>query len=55
MQALCLAISLLRRRLEAFIREGGKVLDASDGSEWPPEAIATKFGDVGLKRNGDAA
>ena len=54
MQALCLAVSLLRRRLEDFIEKGGKVLDPSDEGECSPEGIWAAFGDVGLVRNGSA-
>jgi uncharacterized protein DUF6968 len=55
MQALCLAISLLRRRLEDFVDKGGKILDADDESEWSLREAMAMFGDVGLSRNGDAA
>src|SRR5215472_6053857 len=34
MQALCLATHLLWRRFEAFLEDGGRVLDIDEGSEW---------------------
>jgi hypothetical protein len=54
LQALCLAISLLRRRLEDFIDKGGTILHA-DESEWSQDSFSATFGDVGLTRGGDAA
>jgi hypothetical protein len=55
MQALCLAVSLVRRRLEDFIEKGGKILDADDGTEWPLDSLRAMFGDVGLSWGGGAA
>ena len=55
MQALCLAISLLRRRLEDFVDKGGKILDVDDESEWSLLETMAMFGNVGVSRNGDAA
>ncbi len=36
MQALCLAISFLRDRMEDFLEKGGKVLDPREGLEMKP-------------------
>src|SRR5262245_53214188 len=52
MQALTLAISLLRRRVEDFIEKGGKVLDAESEEEYPFAGIWATFGAVGLNRAG---
>ena len=43
MQALCLAISLVRKRLEDFLEKGGEVL-LMDGSECPREALWGSLG-----------
>jgi hypothetical protein len=53
LQALCLAISLVRSRLEAFIEKGGKVLNVEDGSECGLRELATTFG--GVPPGGDDA
>jgi hypothetical protein len=47
MQALCLAISLLRSRVEGFLAKGGKVFDVADGTEWDARGISATFGRVG--------
>lgn len=47
LQALSLAISLLRRRVEDFIDKGGKVLDPETEEEYPLAGIWATFGDVG--------
>jgi hypothetical protein len=39
LQALSLAISLLRQLLSAFVQDGGKVLNPDDESEVPLDAI----------------
>ena len=54
MQALTLAISLLRRRVQDFVEKGGKVLDAETEEEYGPDEIWATFGDVGLGRAGAA-
>ena len=54
MQALTLAISLLRRRVDDFIEKGGKVLDAETEEEYSLAGIWATFGDVGLNRAGAA-
>ena len=50
-QALCMAISLVRSRLEDFIDKGGKILHVEDGSEWDAAALAATFGRVGPGSN----
>jgi hypothetical protein len=50
LQALCLAISLVRTRLEDFIRDGGKILDVEDGSEWGVRELGATFGRTGYDR-----
>ena len=37
--ALCLAIALMRLRIEDFFAKGGKVLDVEDGSEYEPQEL----------------
>jgi hypothetical protein len=44
MQALCLAIAIVRARIEDFVDKGGKVLDAGDGSECSRRALRATFG-----------
>ena len=44
MQALCLAIRLLRDRFEAFIEDGGRILDIDEGSEWSLDTVMATFG-----------
>jgi hypothetical protein len=44
MQALCLAMAILRARIEDFLDKGGKVLDTTDRSEWPRQALLSVFG-----------
>jgi hypothetical protein len=44
MQALCLALALVRFRIEDFIDRGGKVLHTEDGSEWNRQALMAIFG-----------
>jgi hypothetical protein len=48
MQALCMAISLIRMRLEDFLEKGGKVLGVDDLREWDPRALWATFGRVGF-------
>jgi len=43
-QALCLAMWLVRSRIEDFIHKGGKVLHAEDGSEWDRRTLMAHFG-----------
>jgi hypothetical protein len=51
LQALCLAISLIRSRLEDFMSKGGKVLHVEDGSLWGARELAATFGRVGGERS----
>lgn len=51
LQALCLALSLIRSRLEDFMSKGGKVLHVEDGLEWGAVELAATFGRVGRERN----
>lgn len=44
LQALCLATSLLRARFEAFIEDGGRILDVDDSSEWSVDEVMATFG-----------
>jgi len=44
MQALCHAIYLLRARFEAFLEDGGRVLDVDHGSEWDVNGVMATFG-----------
>jgi hypothetical protein len=44
MQALVLAISAVRARIEDFLDKGGKVLDVDSGTEWPRRALLDMFG-----------
>jgi hypothetical protein len=46
LQALCLAIWLIRKQAEEVIARGGRILDASDRSELSPEVLAAIFGGV---------
>ena len=48
LQALCLAIMLVRSRVEDFISKGGKVLDIVGGHEWDVKSIAAVFGSTGM-------
>lgn len=43
-QALCLAITLVRLRIEDFIEKGGRVLDPDNGSEWDKRMLRAAFG-----------
>ena len=47
LQALCLAINLVRLRLKDFVKKGGKLLDTTDGSEWSLRDLAATFGEIG--------
>jgi hypothetical protein len=47
LQAICLALSLVRMLLEYFIQDGGKILDPVDRSEVSPDGLAATFGGVG--------
>ncbi len=44
MQALCLAIFLLRSRVESFVAKGGQVLNIDDGSVWHDRGLGAIFG-----------
>jgi hypothetical protein len=44
MQALCLAITLVRLRIEDFIEKGGRVLDPDNSSEWDKQMLEAAFG-----------
>jgi hypothetical protein len=47
LQALCLAIMLVRSRLEDFILKGGRILDVDGTHEWDAKSIAAVFGTIG--------
>jgi len=51
LQALCLALSLVRMRLQDIVEEGGKVLNVGDGSECSARDLAAMFGWLGTKEN----
>jgi hypothetical protein len=44
MQALCLAIALIRARVEDFMASGGRVADVQDGEEWDMAGVHALFG-----------
>ena len=44
MQALSLAMSALRARIEDFLDKGGKVLDLDSGSKWSRRPLLDTFG-----------
>ena len=44
LQALCLATSLIRLRLEDVLSKGGTLLDVDDDSEWDRRAVLAAFG-----------
>jgi hypothetical protein len=44
LQALCLATSLIRLRLEDVLSKGGRLLDVDDDSEWDLRAVRAAFG-----------
>jgi hypothetical protein len=47
LQALCMAMSMIRALLERFIEQGGRVLSPEDGTEFPIDAT---FGLMGAGR-----
>jgi len=44
LQALCLAIALVRSRVENFISKGGRVFGREDDLEWDPRHVMAVFG-----------
>lgn len=48
LQALCLAVTLVRSRVEDFISKGGKVLDIDGRCEWDAKSLAAVFGAMGV-------
>lgn len=44
LQALCLAVGLVRSRVEDFMAKGGRVVDVEDDFEWDAKGIAATFG-----------
>jgi hypothetical protein len=48
LQALCLAICLIRTRLVDFFEKGGKILDVNDGREWDQRSVWATFGGLGF-------
>lgn len=44
LQALCLAISLVRALTENFVEKGGRILDPEDRTEWRRREIPAIFG-----------
>jgi hypothetical protein len=53
LQALCLALSFLRSRIDDISAKGGKMRDLDDGTVWDRRARATTFGYVGGIRRED--
>jgi hypothetical protein len=47
LQAICLAVLLLRSRVEDFMSKGGRVLGLEDNLEWDSKGIAATFGASG--------
>lgn len=47
MQALCLGISLIRRRVDDFLAKGGKIFHVQDGSECEGSSFRAIFGSIG--------
>lgn len=43
-QALCLAIAVVRSRVEDFINKGGRLFDVSGREEWDPMGVSAMFG-----------
>ena len=50
LQALCLGLSFIRRRLEHFLEDGGRLLSADDRDHVPRQDLATWFSMVGGRR-----
>jgi hypothetical protein len=44
LQALCLAIQLLRHRLHDFLEKGGRIFDRRGIGEWNVETLRAEFG-----------
>ena len=52
LQALCLAISFLRLRVDDIMDRGNRLLHIEDGTEWDQRARAATFGTLGSRRRG---
>jgi hypothetical protein len=52
LQALCLAISFLRSRVDDVTAKGSKLLYVEDGTEWDKRTRAATFGTVGRRQGG---
>ena len=44
MQALCLAVAIVRMRVEDFIAKGGRLFDVTGGEEWARTGVWAMFG-----------
>jgi hypothetical protein len=50
LQALCLALSVVRSRIDDFVEKGGRLFELDGGSEWDHRGLMAQFGDTGAVR-----